>query len=130
MFAPQLRARIDPTPFIGVLLPLMAVFLVAMPPERPDAAFDQSLHDFPDSPNHPGPVFISILHGDIYVCGHRSSSDRLEADVDQALRQSKLANRSVMVRADADVSYGDFFAVTDRLQRDGYRVRLINEDIE
>ncbi len=129
MTAPHL-ARIDTTPFIGVLLPLIAVLMVAVPSGTANVPLDDWHGDpSPTAPTHYMAVVSIMSRNIIYVDQNRASLAHLPRELDTAFGDAS-RHRVVMVRADKDASYDDFVRVADTLQRSGYRVRLINEDIE
>ncbi|MBI5941327.1 MAG: hypothetical protein HY859_12960 [Caulobacterales bacterium] len=91
---------------------------------------DQSPFDPPPNPP-PGwnsPVF-SIQRDGVFIAGRRVTDETLKPVLTQEFR--RVSGYRVFVRADAEVTYGEFLRVCRLVEAAGFkgRVRLMNEDI-
>jgi len=81
------------------------------------------------------PVLINLQRGQLVFIGEVPTTlDRLTADLTVTLSREEPAipptEQRVYIRADRDVIYGDFMAVMNTLQGNGfYQVALINEEL-
>jgi biopolymer transport protein ExbD len=81
------------------------------------------------------PTLINIQRGQRIFIGETATSlERLTGDLSLQLQRDDPAvpvtEQRVYIRGDRDVLYGDFMAVMNTLQGNGfYQVALINEDI-
>jgi biopolymer transport protein ExbD len=130
---PQLRqnAEINVTPFVDIMLVLLIVMMVAVPAAT--MAIKVDLPPIPVSANGQPPTFVSLQQEGRMLIMHAggqqpTSLARLSADLAADLGPDA-RSKSILVRADRSVRYGDFMAVVDQLQSDGYfKVSLITED--
>jgi biopolymer transport protein ExbD len=90
----------------------------------------------PKNDNSKPPTFISIQDsGQIYVSFGKndirpSSMDMLVYDLPKSLAVADPTNQRIFIRADRHVPYGQFMAVLNKLQLDGYyKVGLIAENL-
>jgi biopolymer transport protein ExbD len=130
------NSDINVTPFVDVMLVLLIIFMVSIPAATVSIKLDLP----PAIPPPPGqkpeePVLINIQPGGMLYIGDAStSSERLIGDLTTVL-QNKYPGKSateqrVYIRADRTVRYGDFMAVMNDLQGNGfYQVALINEEL-
>jgi biopolymer transport protein ExbD len=126
-------AEINVTPFVDVMLVLLIVMMVAVP-----AATMAVKIDLPpvqrDKLPPKAPTFISVL-----ADGRTLISDPVRGQQPTSL--AALASglvlslgpgarqQPILIRADRAARYGDFMAVVNRLQADGfYKVSVITED--
>ena len=130
-----LMSEINVTPFVDVMLVLLIIFMVSAPLATVSIRLDLP----PATPPPEGvvpepPTFISIaLGGDIYVATGEEQPVPVELENLDGELFGRLGSRSerIMIRADADVLYGDFMSVMNNLQDKGwFQIGLINEDIE
>ena len=130
------NSDINVTPFVDVMLVLLIIFMVAIPAATVSIKLDLP----PAIPPPPGtkvkePVLINVQQGGGLFLGETATSlDTLPADLSKklALDDPTLppTQQRVYIRADKQVRYGDFMAVMNTLQGNGfYQVALINEDI-
>ena len=127
------NSDINVTPFVDVMLVLLIVFMVAIPVAT--LAIKVDLPPATVTPTHPKPpTFISVFKtGQIVI--HNG-----EHGTDQSIMLDQLANgllsnlgadardQSILIRGDRQVRYGDFMAVVNQLQADGFlKVSLITE---
>jgi biopolymer transport protein ExbD len=130
------NSDINVTPFVDVMLVLLIIFMVAIPTATVSIKLDLP----PAVPPPPGtkvkePVLINLQSGGSIFIGDRSTSlDTLIPDLTTRLNQEEPAipapEQRVYIRADKSVRYGDFMAVMNTLQGNGfYQVALINEEL-
>jgi biopolymer transport protein ExbD len=124
------------TPFVDVMLVLLIIFMVSIPAATVSIKLDLP----PAIPPPPGtivkePTLINIQRGQAIFIGEQASSlDGLIADLTVRLGVDDPTipptEQRVYIRADRDVVYGDFMAVMNTLQGNGfYQVALINEEL-
>lgn len=130
------NSDINVTPFVDVMLVLLIIFMVAIPAATVSIKLDLP----PAIPPPPGakveePVLINIQQGgSVYIGDKGTDLDRLPADLSTVLSQKEPGKvpteQRVYIRADRTVRYGDFMAVMNTLQGNGfYQVALINEEL-
>ena len=124
------------TPFVDVMLVLLIIFMVSIPAATVSIKLDLP----PAIPPPPGtivkePTLINIQRGGLIYIGDRPTSlDGLPGDLANQLKIDDPTlpptEQRVYIRADRDVRYGDFMAVMNNLQANGfYQVALINEEL-
>ena len=124
------------TPFVDVMLVLLIIFMVSIPAATVSIKLDLP----PAIPPPPGtkvkePILINIQRGrQIFIGEAPTSMDTLTRDLSAALTKDDPTlpptEQRVYIRADRDVIYGDFMAVMNDLQGNGfYQVALINEEL-
>jgi len=129
-------AEINVTPFVDVMLVLLIIFMVAIPAATVSIKLDLP----PAIPPPPGtkvkePVLINLAPGGGMFIGEKATTmDTLPADLSRTLAADDPTlpptQQRVYIRADKQVRYGDFMAVMNTLQGNGfYQVALINEEI-
>ncbi len=130
------NSDINVTPFVDVMLVLLIIFMVAIPAATVSIKLDLP----PAIPPPPGtkvkePILINLQPGGGVFIGERPTTlANLPADLSQTLRLDDPTlpptEQRVYIRADKTVRYGDFMAVMNELQGNGfYQVALINEEI-
>jgi biopolymer transport protein ExbD len=130
------NSDINVTPFVDVMLVLLIIFMVAIPAATTSIKLDLP----PAIPPPPGtkvkePVLVNVQQGGgIYIGETPTSIDTLPADLSRKLAADDPTlpptQQRVYIRADKQVRYGDFMAVMNTLQGNGfYQVALINEEI-
>ena len=130
------NSDINVTPFVDVMLVLLIIFMVAIPAATVSIKLDLP----PAIPPPPGakveePVLINIQQGGSLFIGDRGTNmDGLITDLSATLSQKDPSKapteQRVYIRADKSVRYGDFMAVMNILQGNGfYQVALINEEL-
>jgi biopolymer transport protein ExbD len=130
------NSDINVTPFVDVMLVLLIIFMVAIPAATVSIKLDLP----PAIPPPPGtkvkePILINIQQGGGLFIGETATRlERLPADLSVVLSRDDPTlpptQQRVYIRADRTVRYGDFMAVMNTLQGNGfYQVALINEDI-
>lgn len=124
------------TPFVDVMLVLLIIFMVSIPAATVSIKLDLP----PAIPPPPGtkvkePILINLQRGQAIFIGEAPTNlDRLTGDLTTVLSQDDPTipptEQRVYIRADRDVIYGDFMAVMNTLQGNGfYQVALINEEL-
>jgi biopolymer transport protein ExbD len=124
------------TPFVDVMLVLLIIFMVSIPAATVSIKLDLP----PAIPPPPGtivkePTLINIQRGQRIFIGETATSlERLTGDLSLQLQRDDPAvpvtEQRVYIRGDRDVLYGDFMAVMNTLQGNGfYQVALINEEL-
>jgi biopolymer transport protein ExbD len=124
------------TPFVDVMLVLLIIFMVSIPAATVSIKLDLP----PAIPPPPGtkvkePILINIQRGGVLFIGEQPTTlDGLTRDLAVALTKDDPTlpptEQRVYIRADRDVIYGDFMAVMNDLQGNGfYQVALINEEL-
>jgi biopolymer transport protein ExbD len=130
------NSDINVTPFVDVMLVLLIIFMVAIPAATVSIKLDLP----PAIPPPPGtkvkePTLINIQNGGAIYIGDRGTTlDSLIPDLTARLNQDDptipAPEQRVYIRADKTVRYGDFMAVMNTLQGNGfYQVALINEEL-
>jgi biopolymer transport protein ExbD len=102
-----LRAAINVTPLVDVVLVLLIVFMVLAPQLLAGPAVElPETERPPETPDEGRQVRVTIEHdGTIWVENERTSGDRLEAALRDAARRRPDAQ--VVIQADARLSYGE-----------------------
>lgn len=130
------NSDINVTPFVDVMLVLLIIFMVAIPAATVSIKLDLP----PAIPPPPGskvkePILVNIQQGGgIYIGEQETSLDGLTGDLAVVLTKEDPTlpptEQRVYIRADRTVRYGDFMAVMNNLQENGYyQVALINEEL-
>ena len=130
------NSDINVTPFVDVMLVLLIIFMVAIPAATTSIKLDLP----PAIPPPPGtkvkePVLVNVqAGGGVFIGETPTSIDNLPADLSRKLSQDDPTlpptQQRVYIRADKQVRYGDFMAVMNDLQANGfYQVALINEEL-
>jgi biopolymer transport protein ExbD len=130
------NSDINVTPFVDVMLVLLIIFMVAIPAATVSIKLDLP----PAIPPPPGakveePVLINIQQGGSVFIGDKATSfEGLVSDLSATLSAKDPSkaptDQRVYIRADKTVRYGDFMAVMNLLQGNGfYQVALINEEM-
>ena len=121
------NSDINVTPFVDILLVLLIIFMVAIPMATVSIKLD-----LPPPSNQPvtkKPIFLSLQKdGKLILSPDKETSfATVAADLKAA---GQTPDDPIMVRADADVSYGKFMGLLNQLQGDGFmKVGLISEDL-
>ncbi|MDB5450166.1 MAG: biopolymer transport protein ExbD/TolR [Phenylobacterium sp.] len=130
------NSDINVTPFVDVMLVLLIIFMVSIPAATVSIKLDLP----PAIPPPPGtkvkePILINIQgSGGLYIGDQPTSLGTLPSDLSGVLTRDDPTlpptQQRVYIRADRTVRYGDFMAVMNTLQGNGfYQVALINEEI-
>ena len=128
------NSDINVTPFVDVMLVLLIIFMVAIPAATVSIKLDLP----PAQPPPPGikePIVINIQNGGgVFIDTQATNLANLTGDLSRKLAADDPATpptqQRVYIRADKTVRYGDFMAVMNTLQGNGfYPVALINEEL-
>lgn len=126
------NSDINVTPFVDVMLVLLIIFMVAIPAATVSIKLDLP----PAIPPPPGakveePTLINVQQGGKLFIGDQATSlDTLTQDLTRILDKPEPTEERVYIRADRGVRYGEFMAVMNTLQGNGfYQVALINEEL-
>ena len=130
------NADMNVTPFVDVMLVLLIIFMVSIPAATVSIKLDLP----PAIPPPPGtkvkePILVNIQQGGgLFIGEQKTSLGTLPGDLSGVLGREDPTipptEQRVYIRADRGVRYGDFMAVMNTLQGNGfYQVALINEDI-
>lgn len=130
------NSDINVTPFVDVMLVLLIIFMVSIPAATVSIKLDLP----PAIPPPPGtkvkePVLVNIQQGGkVFIGDTPTSLDTLTPDLSKVLTQEDPTlpptEQRVYIRADRTVRYGEFMAVMNDLQENGfYQVALINEEL-
>ena len=130
------NADMNVTPFVDVMLVLLIIFMVSIPAATVSIKLDLP----PAIPPPPGtkvkePILINIERGGgIYIGTQNTTLERLAGDLAVVLTRddptTPPTEQRVYIRANRDVTYGEFMAVMNDLQGNGfYQVALINEEL-
>ncbi len=125
------NSDINVTPFVDVMLVLLIIFMVAVPAATVSIKLDLP----PAIPPPPGakveePTLINIQMAGLYIGDVPTTLDTLPADLTRILNKPEPTEERVYIRADRTVRYGDFMAVMNTLQSNGFfQVALINEEL-
>jgi len=132
------NSDINVTPFVDVMLVLLIIFMVSIPAATVSIKLDlpPAVPPPPGAPKPPEPILVNIQEGgDIYIGTVKSSLGSLPGDLVSVIASQRpgLANPTterVYIRAQRLVKYGDFMAVMNTLQGNGFfQVALINEEL-
>jgi Biopolymer transport protein len=123
------------TPFVDVMLVLLIIFMVSIPVATVSIKLDLP----PAVPPPPGtevkePTLINIQRGGLFIGDQPTKLETLAGDLTKRFTAddpgTPPTEQRVYIRADRDVRYGDFMAVMNDLQGNGfYQVALINEEL-
>ena len=126
------NSEINVTPFVDVMLLLLIIFMVSIPAATVSIKLDLP----PAIPPPPGakveePTLINIQDGGgIFIGDNPTTLPTLAADLARFLNKPNPTEERVYIRADRTVRYGDFMAVMNDLQGNGYfQVAMINEEL-
>lgn len=126
------NSDINVTPFVDIMLVLLIVFMVAIPVATLSIKVDLPPATVTNTKPKP-PTFISVLDGGrLMIVSPERGQQPVTLD---GLSNGLLTNlgagardQSILIRANRSVRYGDFMAVVNQLQADGYyKVSLITE---
>ncbi|QLQ13592.1 MAG: biopolymer transporter ExbD [Brevundimonas sp.] len=126
------NSDINVTPFVDVMLVLLIIFMVAAPLATVSIRLDLPPPTPNATPDPKEPLYITIQEtGSIFIRGQQSRIETLAADTCAALDvTTRCQEERVFVRAQPEVRYNAFMEVMNELQKNGYKVGLLNEDIE
>ena len=127
----EANSSINVTPFVDVMLVLLIIFMVAAPLAAVTVKVELPLAVAKPGTNPPKPVYISIQPtGRIFIQDFPSDLATLGDDLRKQVGTKRdPAHERIFIRGDKNVTYGDFMAVMNMLQDNGfYSVALVGED--
>jgi biopolymer transport protein ExbD len=128
------NSDINVTPFVDVMLVLLIIFMVAAPLATVAIKIDLPPAEAPKNPTDKKPTFLSVRRGgQVFVVAQDNTQQTPLENLASVLAGKLGANpqqQTVLLRADRDVRYGEFMAVVNQLQKDGfYKIGLISENL-
>ena len=115
---------INVTPFIDVMLVLLIIFMVAAPLSTVDLPIDLPSSTATPQKKPDKPTYVSIKPDLTLAIGEKQIK---RADLIGTLNAAVESNpqRTVFVRADRGVAYGDLMDVLELLRQGNYRMKLV-----
>jgi len=111
--------EINVTPFIDVMLVLLIIFMVAAPLATVDIQVDLPAASAAPTPRPDKPIYLSIkTDQSLYLANDPVESAQLGATLDRMTGADK--EKTIFVRGDKGVEYGDLMDVMDTLRAAGY----------
>jgi biopolymer transport protein ExbD len=111
--------EINVTPFIDVMLVLLIIFMVAAPLATVDVKIDLPASSSQPSPRPDKPIYLSIKQdGELYLGNEQITAPLLGTALDRLTGADK--EKTIFVRGDKGVEYGDLMSVMDSLRGAGY----------
>ena len=115
----QENHEINVTPFIDVMLVLLIIFMVAAPLATVDVKVDLPASTAKPVPRPDQPVYLSIKEDtSLYLDNQQIDPAQLGAALDRLTAGDK--QKTIFVRGDKGVDYGDLMSVMDNLRGAGY----------
>ena len=133
------NSEINVTPFVDVMLVLLIIFMVTAPLATVSIKIDIPPAQAPKNPTKPptvisigrdGTLAVSFATGPTTTENHPATLDSLSGQLAQSLGTANPTLEQVFIHADQHVHYGQFMAVVNRLQLDGYyKIGIISEEV-
>ncbi|MGL4316290.1 MAG: TonB system transport protein ExbD [Pseudomonas sp.] len=115
----QENHEINVTPFIDVMLVLLIIFMVAAPLATVDVKIDLPASTAKPAPRPDKPIYLSIKEDNsLFLDNEQVDPAVLGATLDKLTRADK--DKTIFVRGDKGVDYGDLMVVMDNLRGAGY----------
>ncbi|MCF2907580.1 biopolymer transporter ExbD [Pseudoalteromonas sp. DL2-H2.2] len=125
---PSEQHEINVTPFIDVMLVLLIIFMVAAPLATVNVPVNLPAVSGEPTPQEEKPIYLtlqkdlSLTLGEETPVPRRSLADTLKS-------QGVDVSKSILLRADTSVPYGDFIALMNQLAKAGYgKIALVGEE--
>ena len=117
--------EINVTPFIDVMLVLLIIFMVAAPLATVDVKIDLPASSATPNPRPDKPIYLSIKQdGGLFLGNDAVVAEQLGAALDKLTAADK--EKTIFVRGDKGVEYGELMEVMDNLRGAGYlRIGLV-----
>lgn len=117
--------EINVTPFIDVMLVLLIIFMVAAPLATVDVKIDLPASSATPNPRPDKPIYLSIKQdGSLFLGNDAVVAEQLGAALDKLTAADK--EKTIFVRGDKGVEYGELMDVMDNLRGAGYlRIGLV-----
>ncbi|TBU92599.1 TonB system transport protein ExbD [Phytopseudomonas dryadis] len=111
--------EINVTPFIDVMLVLLIIFMVAAPLATVDVKIDLPASSAKPAPRPDKPIYLTIKEDkSLYLDNDQVQPAQLGAELDKLTQTDK--DKTIFVRGDKGVEYGDLMEVMDNLRSTGY----------
>lgn len=111
--------EINVTPFIDVMLVLLIIFMVAAPLATVDIKIDLPASSAKPAPRPEKPIYLSIKEDkSLFIDNDEVDPAALGATLDRLTESDK--EKTIFVRGDKGVDYGDLMIVMDNLRGAGY----------
>ncbi|UCJ17953.1 TonB system transport protein ExbD [Pseudomonas sp. MM211] len=115
----QENHEINVTPFIDVMLVLLIIFMVAAPLATVDVKIDLPASSAKPAPRPDKPIYLSIKDDKkLFIDNDEVQPAMLGAALDKLTQNDK--DKTIFVRGDKGVEYGDLMEVMDTLRGTGY----------
>lgn len=115
----QENHEINVTPFIDVMLVLLIIFMVAAPLATVDVKVDLPASSAKPAPRPDKPIYLSIKDDNsLFLDNEQVDPAQLGAVLDKLTNADK--DKTIFVRGDKDVDYGQLMGVMDNLRGAGY----------
>ena len=115
----QENHEINVTPFIDVMLVLLIIFMVAAPLATVDVKVDLPASSAKPAPRPDKPIYLSIKDDNsLFLDNEQVDPAQLGVVLDKLTKADK--DKTIFVRGDKDVDYGQLMAVMDNLRGAGY----------
>ncbi|WP_437880049.1 TonB system transport protein ExbD [Pseudomonas sp. LRF_L74] len=115
----QENHEINVTPFIDVMLVLLIIFMVAAPLATVDVKIDLPASSAKPAPRPEKPIYLSIKEDkSLFLDNDQVDPSLLGATLDRLTKSDK--EKTIFVRGDKGVDYGDLMVVMDNLRSAGY----------
>ncbi|MBD9483146.1 TonB system transport protein ExbD [Pseudomonas sp. PDM14] len=115
----QENHEINVTPFIDVMLVLLIIFMVAAPLATVDVKVDLPASSAKPAPRPDKPIYLSIKDDNsLFLDNEQVDPAQLGAVLDKLTNADK--DKTIFVRGDKGVDYGDLMGVMDNLRGAGY----------
>lgn len=128
--AHQLRAEINVTPFVDVMLVLLIVFMVSAPLLTVGVPINLPKASAPTLSANDDPITISIDESGAWFVGEVEVANELKLLIalDEAAAGNK--DRKIYIRGDADLQYGNVFEVMGAVTQAGFsKLALISTPV-
>lgn len=111
--------EINVTPFIDVMLVLLIIFMVAAPLATVDIKIDLPASSAKPAPRPEKPIYLSIKEDkSLFLDNDQVDPAVLGETLDRLTENDK--EKTIFVRGDKGVDYGDLMVVMDNLRGSGY----------
>ena len=115
----QENHEINVTPFIDVMLVLLIIFMVAAPLATVDVKIDLPASTAKPAPRPDKPIYLSIKEDNsLFLDNEQVDPALLGSALDKRTAGDK--DKTIFVRGDKGVDYGDLMQVMDNLRGAGY----------
>lgn len=115
----QENHEINVTPFIDVMLVLLIIFMVAAPLATVDVKIDLPASTAKPAPRPDKPIYLSIKEDNsLFLDNEQVDPALLGSVLDKRTAGDK--DKTIFVRGDKGVDYGDLMQVMDNLRGAGY----------